>query len=90
MGIERKGTDGGTEEWEFVVALQGLSIFWTFVDKATYYDKYKMAFPLKIIMISTNVYNFFVRQWCTQTCIDNLRKTFDEKHNKNLGIKTSR
>jgi len=75
-GAGRNGAANAEEHWDYLAADKELSLFWTFLSEACYYDRTCMADPVKIAILVINVYHFFVRKWCLPQCLTNLFKTF--------------
>lgn len=68
-GAGRNGIAGAALFWDYLAAHRSLSIFWTFIDEETYFDKSAMADKLKIGLIGMNIYHFFFKQKCLIPCL---------------------
>mmetsp|Transcript_13063 Transcript_13063/g.22047 ORF Transcript_13063/g.22047 Transcript_13063/m.22047 type:complete len:218 (+) Transcript_13063:559-1212(+) len=85
-GAGRNGIAHAAAFWDYLAAHQSLSLFWTFLPEEVYFDKSRMADPLKVAQLTLNVYHFFLRKWCLPQCFTNLFRTFDSKHTQTLTI----
>ena len=78
-GAGRNGRAGASKIYDYMAAVQGLSILWTWVPHDLYIDKERFSDRLFKAMILINIWHFFVRKWCLPKCLDNLFSTFDSK-----------
>mmetsp|Transcript_1806 Transcript_1806/g.2400 ORF Transcript_1806/g.2400 Transcript_1806/m.2400 type:complete len:270 (+) Transcript_1806:2487-3296(+) len=76
----RRGRFYLPEYWDYLAAIQSLSIFWTFIPTKVYLNRYAFALPLKIILLVVNIWNFFFKHGCWNQCFDNLLSTFKPGH----------
>ena len=72
-GAGRRGIQGSPEFWNYLAAHKDLSILWTFLPHHLYFDKAFFADRVKIAMLLSNVWFFFIRKACIIDCFDNLR-----------------
>jgi hypothetical protein len=79
-GQGRNGFAFAHPVYDYMAAHQDDSVFWTFVDKDTYYDKSKLADTIKPLMLIGNVYYFFIRKNCLPQCLYQLRDTIKVGH----------
>lgn len=86
-GAGRNGIAGSPEHFDYLAAVHELTIFWQFLDRDTYMDRTKFADPVKLVMLSCQIYNFFLRRWCLPRCFENLFNTFNQQHTEQLGIR---
>lgn len=88
-GAGRNGRNDADPRYDYLAAIKGLSILYTWVPDEIYEDKAKFADRLFPCMIFINIWHFFIRKWSFPRCWENLMKTFDFKRNEGLEIKTN-
>lgn len=77
-GAGRNGIAGAEEYWDYLAAVQVLSILWTWIPEDIYFNKELFSDRVKLAMVIFNIWNFFVRQNCFPRCWTNLINTFDK------------
>ena len=83
-GAGRNGILYAAQFWDYCAAARDLSIFYSWWDPDTYYQKEKFADIVKRAMLLSNIYHFFIRKNSTPRCFENLFRTFDNSNK--LGI----
>lgn len=72
LGHGRQGIAFSEEFWDHVAAHKSLSMFWAFLPDDKYYGKEGIGWWSKVIIPSSNVFFFFIRNNALWGCLDNL------------------
>jgi len=75
----RQGDFFPQEWWNWLAAEHPNTVFYHFLPVEIYEGKWSFGQPMKILMVSANIWHFFVKHNCFPQCFSNLIHTFNSK-----------
>lgn len=63
-GAGRNGIAGAAPFWDYLASEWSYTIFWSWINEDTFYDKALFSDRVKLCILVANVWHFFFRKWC--------------------------